>query len=182
MHQRGDRGTARRHAAAGPPPAPARCPAAASGAGRRPRAGAGFTLVELMIAVFILSVGILSVGRLFVFAQNHSAHGRQETMAVSLAQEIREKILSKQFDEIVPLFDGVDTDLPDTITLPCQTWAEHLAAGLGPSGRGTVEILDHLGDPEITGGMLTVRIGVSWIENGARKEAPMRFSLSRMGI
>jgi len=83
---------------------------------------AGFTLVELMIAVFLLAVGILSVGRMFIVAQRHAQYGREETIAVSLAQEIREKILSKSFNDLETLFDGVDTDVAGTITEPCQLW------------------------------------------------------------
>jgi prepilin-type N-terminal cleavage/methylation domain-containing protein len=149
----------------------------------RPRPeSAGFTLVELMIAVFLMSVGILAVGRMFVISQHHSAQGRQETLAVSLAQEIREKILSKDFDEIESLFDGVDTGAPGTITLPCQTWAAHLAANLGATGRGRILVYSPAEDAEIVDGMLSVRIIVDWLESGAPKDVTMRFSLSRMGI
>lgn len=148
----------------------------------RRAATAGFTLVELMIAVFLLGVGTLAVGRTFVIAQKHGAHGRQETLAVSLAQEIREKILSKDFDEVEAFFDGVDTDVPDTVTEPCQTWAGHLGEALGGLGRGRVTVMNPTEDAEITTGMLTVLIVVSWQEGGVIKDATMRFSVSRVGI
>jgi prepilin-type N-terminal cleavage/methylation domain-containing protein len=143
---------------------------------------AGFTLVELMIAVFMLAVGILSVGRMFIVAQRHAQYGREETIAVSLAQEIREKILSKDFNDLESLFDGVDTDVPGTITAPCQLWAGHVQAGLANEGRGVLEVLNPTEDTDIVDGMLTVHIEVSWNEGGQEKAATMRFSLSRMGI
>jgi prepilin-type N-terminal cleavage/methylation domain-containing protein len=146
------------------------------------RTDAGFTLVELMIAVFMLSIGILAVGRMFIMAQRHATYGRTETMAVSLAQEIREKILSKDFDDLETLFDGVDTRVPGTVTAPCQLWAAHLTTGLGANGRGRLTVRNPTEDPEIVDGMLTVLIDVSWLENGSTKSAAMHFSLSRMGV
>lgn len=147
------------------------------------KATAGFTLTELLVALVILSVGILSVGRLFVFAQRHAGHGREETMAVCLAEEIREKILSDNFDDLVTIFDGVDTDQPGTITTPCSDWATHLANGLGGvSGRGTIEIMDHTEDPEIVDDMLTALITISWLESGRSHSLDMRFSTCKVGI
>ena len=149
---------------------------------RSTRAAQGFTLVELLVALTFLAVGIMSVGRLIVFAQKHAAYGRAETMAVSLAEEIREKILSDNFDDLKTIFDGVDTADPSTLTTPCEDWANHLAADLGPSGRGTISILDHTQDPEIFEGMLTVVIDISWEEDGETKHVGMRFSISKMGV
>lgn len=147
------------------------------------KATAGFTLTELLVALVILSVGILSVGRLFVFAQRHAGHAREESMAVCLAEEIREKILSDNFDDLVTIFDGVDTDNAGTITTPCTDWANHLANGLGgASGRGTIEVMDFTEDPEIVDGMLTVLITISWLESGRSQSLDMRFSTSKVGI
>jgi prepilin-type N-terminal cleavage/methylation domain-containing protein len=143
----------------------------------------GFTLVELLVALAILGVGILSVGRLFIFAQHHASFGREETMAVALAQEIREKILSDNFDDLKTIFDGIDTDDPGSITTPCAIWADHVAASLGAaSGRGTVQVMDHNEDPAITEGMVTALITISWLEEGHTQDVVMRFSVSKMGI
>lgn len=155
---------------------------AGSGAVRRPGATAGFTLVELMVALFMMAIGILAVGRLFVFAQGHASHGRTESMAVSLAQEIREKILSKNMNDLETMFDGVNTNVPETITTPCVEWAAHLDENLGPTGCGEISVLTPAEDYEIVDGMVTVIITITWEEDGHEKTAPMHFSLSRMGI
>jgi len=148
----------------------------------RRRSEGGFTLVELMVAVTVMAVGILAVGRLFIFSQHHATHGRSETMAVSLAQEIREKMLSQEFDDLELLFDHVDTTVPDTVTPPCQEWANRVATGLGPSGRGEIDVLTPDEDLEIVAGMLTIAIRVSWTEGPNDKSVRMRFSHSRVGI
>ncbi len=143
---------------------------------------AGFTMTELLVALTILAVGILSVGRMFIFSQRHAYFGRAETTAVSLAEEIREKIMSDNYDDLISIFDGVDTDNTETITAPCQLWANHVSEQLGASGRGEVLVLDHNEDPEIFEGMLTIDIKISWDENGQTRSVDMRFATSKMGV
>ena len=155
-------------------------------AGRAPggkQASAGFTLTEMMVALVIMAVGILSVGRIFIFSKDHAAYGRQETMAVALAEEIREKIMSDNFDDLITIFDGVDTDSPSSLTTPCQNWAHHLDDNLsGVQGRGRIEVLDETEDAEIFAGMVTVVIAISWVEGGHTESVDMRFSISKMGL
>lgn len=147
----------------------------------RSRATAGFTLVELMVSLVVLAIGILAVGRMVVFSQRHAAHGREETMAVSLAEEVREKIMSDNFDDLVSIFDGIDTDNIASIPTPCQDWAAHVLDGLGPSGRATVEVMDEVEDPEIVAGMVSVLITMYWQEGGNSKSLEVRFAVSKMG-
>ncbi|MBD3235707.1 MAG: prepilin-type N-terminal cleavage/methylation domain-containing protein [Candidatus Eisenbacteria bacterium] len=149
---------------------------------RGPQGEAGFTLTELMVAMIIMAVGLLSAGSLFVFSQRHALHGRTETIAVCLAEEIREKILSENFDDLKTMFDNVDTDIPESLTLPCTDWATHVHEGLGPSGRGAVQVLDETEDPEITSGMRTVVVVISWDERGETAEVSLRFSVSQVGV
>ncbi len=139
-------------------------------------------MTEMLIALTILAVGILSVGRLFIFSQRHAYYGRAETSAVSLAEEIREKILSNNYDHLITMFHGIDTDDPGSLTLPCQIWADHVSEQLGPSGRGEVAVRDHTQDAEIVEGMVTVVITMSWVENGQTRSLDMQFAVSRMGI
>jgi len=142
----------------------------------------GFTLVELLVALSILSTGILSVAQLFIFSQRHAHDGRCETQATALAEEIREKVMSENFDDLVSIFDGVDTEYPSTITLPCQEWANHLSERLGAEGRGQVQVLEPIEDPEIVDGMLTIVVTVSWQESGQERSLPLRFSVAQMGV
>jgi prepilin-type N-terminal cleavage/methylation domain-containing protein len=142
----------------------------------------GFTLVELLVALSILSTGILSVAQLFIFSQRHAHDGRIETQATALAEEIREKVMSENFDDLVSIFDGVDTSSPSSVTLPCQEWAAHLDARLGPEGRGRVEVLGPAEDVEIVTGMLTIVVTVSWQESGQERSLPLRFSVAQIGV
>jgi len=142
----------------------------------------GFTLVELLVTLVILSIGIISVGRLFIFANHHARYGRTETIAVSLTNEIREKMLSDNYDDLITIFDDVDTDQPGSITTSCVEWRNHLQAELGSSGRGEITVLDHTEDAEIVDGMVTAMIKVTWQESGKNRELTTRFAISKMGV
>ncbi len=147
---------------------------------RRARAG-GFTLVELLIAVTLLAIGILSVGQIFAVSGQNAAFGRTETEAVCLAREIQEKILSESYDQVASMFDGVDTDNPASVTVPCQTWASHLHSQLGASGRGTISVRDPITDPSLLDGMLSVHIEVSWLMRGDTMSVPLDFAVTSIG-
>lgn len=141
----------------------------------------GFTLVEVLVALTILAVGILSVGQIFAVASRNAAFGRTETVAVSLAREISEKILSESVEQVQEMFDGVDTANPGTVTEPCTVWAEHLAEQLGPTGRGRIWVRDPDADPELLDGMFSVSIEVSFINRGDSIRVPMRFAITDIG-
>ena len=145
-----------------------------------PREG-GFTLVELLVAVTILSIGILSVGQIFAVSSRNATFGRTETMAVGLAREMREKIMCEAFDDVQSVFDGVDTDNPGSVTTPCQLWATHLHDQLGPNGRGTIDVRAPEEDAELMQGMLAVEVEISWKVAGTTYQFPLTFALTKIG-
>lgn len=141
----------------------------------------GFTLVEVLISVTILAVGILSIGQIFAIASRNAAFGRTETVAVSLAREISEKILSESVEQVKSMFDGVDTADPGSVTEPCLVWAEHLADQLGPTGRGRIWVRDAAADPELLAGMFSVLVEVSFVNRGDSIRVPVRFAVTSIG-
>jgi hypothetical protein len=134
-----------------------------------------------MVALVILVVGILGIGQIFAVSSRNAAMGRAETTAVSLAREIEEKIMSEDVSQVASMFNGVDTAQPATVTLPCQTWAEHLADELGAGGRGRITVFDPNGDPDLLPGMLSVLIQISWLANGDTLTVPLHFALTDIG-
>jgi len=142
---------------------------------------AGFTLVELLIAVVVLSVGILAVGQIFAVSSRSASLAKTETTAVCLAREIQEKILSESVDQVQSMFHGVDTADGGTVTTPCLDWADHLAAQLGPTGRGRITVLDSAQDPELLDGMYSVQIEITWLHDGDTLSAPVRFAITNIG-
>ena len=142
----------------------------------------GFTLLELMVAMMFMSVGILAMAQVFRVAERHTGHARMETTAVALSQEIREKIMSESYADIASIFDGIDTDDPGSVPLPAQEWAAHLAAELGASGRGTIEVTTGADDPSLGTGLLDVLITMSWREGDRPISLPLRFLVAKIGV
>lgn len=142
---------------------------------------AGFTLVELLVAVTILSVGILSIGQIFAISSRNATYGRTETMAVGLAREIKEKIMCENFDDVKSVFNGVDTASPGTITRPCEIWAAHLSEQLGPNARGTITVNEADDDAQLREGMLGVLVEITWKADAETYQFPLNFTLTKIG-
>jgi prepilin-type N-terminal cleavage/methylation domain-containing protein len=141
----------------------------------------GFTLVELLVAVTLLAIGILSVGQIFAVSARNASYGRTETVAVSLAREIQEKVLSESVEQVQAMFNGVDTNDPGTVTVPCTVWAQHLADQLGSSGRGRIWVRDSTEDANLLPGMFSVEIEISWLREGETMTVPLRFAITEIG-
>lgn len=147
----------------------------------RARDEQGFTLVELMISVFLLVVGVLGISQVFAISNRHTSNARLETEANNLAQEIREKIMSETFDDIESIFNGIDTNDGDSIPIPAQDWAEHVEERLGPGARGRITITPSEGNPDLPDGLVHVRIQLNWYEGSSLVELPMEFYVAKIG-
>ena len=80
----------------------------------------GFTLIEVLIAISILSIGLLAVASMQVSAIRGNSHARGVTEATTLAQDRLEKLLSLSYTH-TDLSAGPHTDLnpPESYTI---TW------------------------------------------------------------
>jgi len=145
------------------------------------RSRQGFTLIEVLVAVTMLAIGVLGLGQVFVAANRHAGFAREETVAVALTQEIREKILSETFDDIAAIFDDVDTRFPGSIPDPALPWAEHLVTNLGAAAYGLIFVDQQADDPQVPDGMVRVSVTVFWQEGGREVSLPMQFSIAKTG-
>ena len=141
----------------------------------------GFTLVELMVAVFLMTVGVLAISQVMTVANRHTAYAREEMIANALAQEIREKIMSETFEDIKTIFNGVDTNNMGSVPAPAYDWATHVEDRLGPTGRGVIAVADHLDDPSLEYGMVGVTVTLSWKEGGNDVSFPLQFAVAKIG-
>jgi Tfp pilus assembly protein PilV len=132
-----------------------------------------------MIALVLLSVGVMATAQVFAVANRHTAHAREETAGVCLSQEIREKIMSEAFADIHSIFDNIDTNVPATVPTTAATWAAHVAAELGPRGRGQVSVRTPADDATIPNGMIAVTVTVSWREGSRTVTLPLRFNVAK---
>ena len=70
----------------------------------------GFTLLELMVAIVILSVGILGVATMQTSAMRANLRGYQMTEATTLAQDRLEYLLTQPFANLVAGTHQADPD------------------------------------------------------------------------
>jgi type IV pilus assembly protein PilV len=58
----------------------------------------GFTLVEVVVAMLVFTVGIVALAQLMAVTMRMQAHGRNQTSAVRLAQDKFDQLMSLNFD------------------------------------------------------------------------------------
>ena len=133
-----------------------------------------------MIALVLLSVGVMATAQVFAIADIHTSHAREETAGVCLAEEIREKIMSEAFADTYSIFNNIDTNVPTSIPTTAATWAAHVASELGPRGRGQVSVRTPTQDATIPNGMIAVTITISWREGARTISVPLRFSVAKI--
>ncbi len=75
-----------------------------------PKREAGFTLIEVLVAMTILAVGLIAISGMQVMAMRGNATANALTVATSLAEEVMEDILRRKEDDV--MFNSVQTDVP----------------------------------------------------------------------
>ena len=63
-----------------------------------PRSEAGFSLIEVVVALLIVMIGLLSVAAVFTFAINQNAGNKSRSQALTILQEAAEGIRSAKFN------------------------------------------------------------------------------------
>jgi type IV pilus assembly protein PilV len=111
---------------------------------RRPRArrSAGFTLVEVIVAIVLLGVGLMGLAALSTTVTRANVQSSSLTTATALAQERAERLRTEDYDALA---SGNDSRVVDNVTYT----------------RSWVVTAD---DPEP--GLKTVAIAVSWTTRG----------------
>ena len=141
---------------------------------------AGFTLVELLLAMMLTSVGLMAMARVFVVANQHAAFAKEETEGSLLAQEIREKIMAADFKDIYSVFNGIDTNNPSTVPAAAAVWAQNLHDRLGTTGRGTVAVSTNVQDHSIPYGIDAILVTITWKERTATVTLPLHFDVAKI--
>ena len=107
----------------------------------------GFTLIEIMIALVILSVGLVALAGLQVSAIKGNAFSKRMTTAVSIANEKLEKLKNSSYASIIS-----ESPIQVTITQPNQ-----------PSMAFTRQVIVVNNSPLTN--MKTVNITVTWSDS-----------------
>lgn len=146
------------------------------------RDSSGFSMVELMVAMSFIGIGLLSLAQLFVMSAKSTGVARKDSQAVNLASEIVERMRSEPFQDMVDIFDNIDTKYPATVPVESREWAAHVQDQLGPGGRGRVRIVDQTEDPSLTSGLVRIEVITSWVDRGDTLNMTTSTYVSRMGV
>jgi prepilin-type N-terminal cleavage/methylation domain-containing protein len=101
----------------------------------------GFSLVEVIVAMLVLSVGLISVAQLFAVSTKGNTAARANTFTVMLAEQKMEQLraLTWGFDTVGLPVSDYNADTTDAGTLAgCTTSGTGAGTGLSPSPASTL--------------------------------------------
>lgn len=86
-----------------------------------PRWSTGFTLMEVLVALFVLSVGLLGLAGLQTFGMKYNQQSYQRTQAIYQAYDIIDRIRANPAGKTAGNYDTVAAGSIPTITTDCTT-------------------------------------------------------------
>lgn len=69
---------------------------------RRLSQGGGFTLIEVLLALSLLAIGLLSLAGMQLIALDHSSRGRHQTQASTVAELQMEQLMRRRWTNLAP--------------------------------------------------------------------------------
>lgn len=118
---------------------------------------AGFTLIEVLVALIVLSVGLLGLARMQLVGLRSNADANYRTQATLLAYDMADRMRANMVGVQNGNYDNITTTKPadpNCITTGCSAaqmaqkdardWLTRLESPTLPAGRGTVN--DNNGD------------------------------------
>ena len=125
----------------------------------------GFTLMEVLIAIVILSVGLLGMASLTVGIIKGNAFSKNASTATTLAQDKMEEISEKDYSDVAP-------ETKATLLSPFANYEREVAVD-------TTTFPDIVGPPAQLIGMKIVTVTVSWTDQSGGHEVEQKTILSQ---
>jgi len=125
----------------------------------------GFTLLEVLVAIVILSVGLLGMASLTVGIINGNAFSKNASTATTLAQDKMEEIWEQDYSDVA-------VEGPADLLSPFASYEREVTVD-------TASFPDIVGPPAQLIGMKIVTVTVSWTDQHGRHEAKQKTILSR---
>ncbi|HEY0745247.1 MAG TPA: type IV pilus modification protein PilV [Steroidobacteraceae bacterium] len=147
----------------------------------------GFTLVEVLVSLVILSIGLLGVAKLMLFSSHANDSAYLRSQATALAYEILDNMRANKTEAIAHTYDttfaagpvapgnlceglNVCTTSPQLALYDVYRWKQRLNATAGtgalPNGQGFVQTV-------LTAPQTAVTIKVQWDDSAAQSVFPL---------
>ncbi|MBW1773890.1 MAG: prepilin-type N-terminal cleavage/methylation domain-containing protein [Deltaproteobacteria bacterium] len=130
----------------------------------------GFTIIEVIVAISILTVGLLAVASMQVTGMHANAHARNVTEGINWAQDKLEELIALPYDDPNNL-GLIDTDNDGLLGL-----GNNIAATADYSEtRGRFTICWNIAEDEPVASSKTIRIYVNWQDKGVTKRVLLNY-------
>jgi type IV pilus assembly protein PilV len=145
----------------------------------------GFTLVEVLVALLVMSIGLLGIGKLVLVSARANDSAYLRSQATALAYEALDDMRANRLSAV----GGAYTTAPNwastaasnpgtTCTAACgnstiaqldlYNWQQHLQNALGPSGDGQISMATTT-DPVTLAPYTAVTVTVKWDDTVAQQ-------------
>ncbi len=145
----------------------------------------GFTLVEVLVALLVLSIGLLGIGKLVLFSSRANDSAYMRSQATSLAYSLLDDMRANRATALSGIgYTGSASAATNpgaicTDASPCTSgtllaqydmwqWQRDMKAALGPSADGTVTTAT-VTDPVTGASNVTATITVQWDDTVAQR-------------
>lgn len=135
----------------------------------------GFTILEVLFAISILSIGILAVASLQASAIRGNDFAGSTTDGTTWAADKMEKLAALAFD------DYSNSNLQDTDG-DGDSGIDHAATGTADHNetQGNYTIFWNISDNSLINNTKTVNVIVNWTNHGVQKSVSMRYVVPRI--
>jgi type IV pilus assembly protein PilV len=143
----------------------------------------GFTLLEVLIALLVLSIGLLGIGKLMMLSARANDSAYMRTQATALGYSILDAMRSNRQAALVQAYDTGMGAFPGaaagcgTVAAPCNPgqqaqndlnlWGTRLAGAL-PAGQGSIATVTAQ-DTQTGANNLTATVTVQWSDKVAEQ-------------
>lgn len=150
---------------------------------RTTRGSKGFTLVEVLVTLLVLSIGLLGIAKLLLVTSRANDSAYLRTQATALAYSILDSMRANRDTAASGGYNGTSGAITNPgvacgATSPCSSasiaqydlwqWKNALTTGLGPSGAGTITTAN-VTDPTTGATDVTATITVQWDDSVAQQ-------------
>ncbi|HZT01600.1 MAG TPA: type IV pilus modification protein PilV [Steroidobacteraceae bacterium] len=147
------------------------------------RSNSGFTLVEVLVTLLVLSIGLLGIAKLLLVSSRANDSAYMRTQATALAYSILDSMRANRQTAVSGGYSASTATVTDpgvtcsTAASPCSNaiiaqldlwqWKNDLANGL-PAGAGSVTTAN-VTDPVTGGSDVTATVTVQWNDTVAQQ-------------
>jgi type II secretory pathway pseudopilin PulG len=143
---------------------------------------AGFSLIEVTLALGLLATVLISIASLFILGGKQVKNGKSTTTAAAITHEIMEQIEQKPYTQTYTYFGGTDSSTSVSVNTfttgnNATQYQAEIGTKLGPQAKGLIVVTPlgsasplNMGNSQA----LQVKITVTWNELGRTRSVELQ--------